>query len=686
MLDMLGSSFLALLNLKTILLFLGGNLLGTFVGAIPGLGGAVLLTVLLPFIYGMEPLRALVLLLAAHTGIYFSASITAILLNTPGAAESAATTIDGYAMSQQGKGARALGISAAATTIGGWVGVVVLVLMIPLMQKMSTFFQPSEYLLLAIFAIVLIGQLRSGSLTKGLLSGLFGLLISFVGYDPITGVLRFCFNWIYLYNGFNVTAVALGIFGLGEMFILYGRNRAVVENQDFEFSKQPGFRVMDGVRDVFGHLRLTVSSALIGTFLGLIPGIGGLAANFISYGHALKTSKHPEKFGTGIPEGVIAPEGSSIAKEAGSLVPTCALGIPSGVGMAILMSAFTILGIVPGPPMLTSHLGLIYGMAWVIAFGSLVASLTGLAVAPFLARVAQVPGPILVPFIFTFAYLGVYAASLNPGEILFMAVFGILGLVGRRYKYSLPAVLIGFILGQIIEKNFYLSVIFQGLHFFYRPLSDVLLLLIVALLVGPYLAKRFGKRSIEKMSMMKGSQAAVKVLRPELIVDVLWVVLSLSYLAIARAYPPDGRLIPDVVGVATLIIGLVQLAGNFIAVLRPFTHARAATEPDRKEHESLVLIANEQPSPVKGGNTAERRQLWAVAWAFGYVAAIYALGYLIAVPAFFLTYFLAKGQRNWKLAVISAAAMGLITWGVFEQLLMIRLPGSIFGSVASFLP
>ncbi len=682
MLDMLGSSFHSLLSLHTILLFLGGSLLGTIAGAIPGLGGAVLLTVLLPFIYGMEPLRALTLLLAAHTGIYFSASITAILLNTPGAAESAATTMDGYAMSQKGMGTRALGISAAATTIGGWVGVVVLVLMIPLMQKMSTFFQPSEYLLLSILAIVLIGQLRSGSLTKGLLSGLAGLLFSFVGYDPITGVLRFSFDWIYLYNGFNVTSVALGIFGLGEMFILYGRNQAVVQNQGFEFSKQPGFRVMDGVRDVFDHFGLTVRSALIGSFLGLIPGIGGLAANFISYGHAVKTSKHPEKFGTGIPEGVIAPEGSSISKEAGSLVPTCALGIPSGVGMAILMSAFTILGIVPGPPMLTSHVDLIYGMAWVIGIGSLLASLTGLAIAPLLARVAQVRGPMLVPFIFTFSYLGVYAASLNPGEILFMAVFGVLGLVGRRYHYSLPAALIGFILGKIIEKNLYLAISFQDMHFLSRPLSDLLILMIFALLFGPYITKRFGKRRNEKIATMKGSQTHVKVLRPELMVDVLWVLLSISYLAIARAYPPDGRLIPDVVGVATLIIGLVQLAGNFIPVLRPFTHARETTELDRnkKENESVTIVSNEKSSPVKGGNTAERRQLGAIGWAFAYVAGIYALGYIIAVPVFFLIYFLAKGNRNWKLAVISAAVMGLLTWGVFEQLLMIRLPGSIFFS------
>ncbi len=678
MLHMVVSSFNSLMNVQTILLILGGNLLGTFVGSIPGLGGAVLLTMLLPFLYGMQPVPALALLLAAHTGIYFSASITAILLNTPGAPESAATTFDGYAMSQQGKGARALGISATATTIGGWIGVILLILMIPLMYKLVTLFQPSEYLVLAILAIVLIGQLRSGSLTKGLLSGLFGLMISFVGYDPITGVQRFSFNWLSLYNGFNITAVALGLFGLGEMFILYGKNRAVAENLQVNFSRQPGARVLDGVRDVFDHFWLTVRSALIGTFLGLVPGIGGLAANFISYGQAIKTSKHPEKFGTGIPEGIIAPEGSSIAKEAGSLVPTCSLGIPGGVGMAVLMSAFTILGIVPGPPMLLSHLDLVYAMALVIAIGSLLASLTGLAIAPVLTRVSQVPGPILVPFIYTLSFLGVYAAALDSGQVIFVVAFGIVGLIARRYKYSLPAAMIGFILGSVAEKNLYLTVQFQGLHLFYRPLTDLLIVVILALLVGPYVTGHFRKRGQKEQMAAISNHTGIKILRLEFFVDVLWIVLSLYYLWTARVYPPAGRMIPDVVGTATLIVGLVQLAGDFIPVLRPFTHAREESKKDRETDENLPVAQEEIPKIAKGLSLNDRRQLMAVGWASAYVAGIYVLGYVVAVPLFFLTYFLVKSHRNWKMAVISATAMWLLTWGVFEQLLMVHLPGGIF--------
>lgn len=376
------------------LLLLVGMLAGTFIGVIPGLGGAVLLTMLLPFLYGMPVVPAIALMLAAHASIYFSGSITAILFNTPGAPESAATTYDGYAMTKQGRAARALGVSATATTFGGWVGFVILVLIIPEMYLLLTLFHPPEYLMLAILAVVLISQLKSASLTKGLLSGLFGLMLSLVGYDPVTGVQRFSFDILSLYNGINISVVALGLFAFSEMYYLYGANRAMAQGVSVNFSRQPGARVWDGVRDVFSHVGLTIRSSLIGVLVGLVPGVGGVAGNFIAYGQAMRTSKHPERFGQGTPEGIIAPEASSLSKEAGSLVPAVALGVPGTVGMAVLMSAFTILGLVPGPTMLTHHLPLVFSMAWVLAITSLFASLIGLFLAPVLARLTAVPGPV----------------------------------------------------------------------------------------------------------------------------------------------------------------------------------------------------------------------------------------------------------------------------------------------------
>jgi putative tricarboxylic transport membrane protein len=483
------TGFSGLLTPDALALLLLGTLIGTLVGAIPGLGGAVLLTLLLPFIYGLPIVPALALLLAAHTGIYFSGSVTAILFNTPGAPESAATTFDGYAMTQAGQPARALGISAAATTIGGWIGVALLFVLIPFMSKLATLFHASEYLALAVLAIVLIGQMRAASVTKGLLSGAIGLMASFVGYDPITGVQRFTNGYESLYSGFNITAAALGLFALSEMFRLYasGRRGLAAEAGAGPKSNHPDNRVLLGVRDVFQHPWLTIRSAILGTVLGIVPGIGGIAANFISYGQAMKTSKHPERFGQGTPEGIIAPEASSISKEAGNLLPTVALGVPGGVGMAVLLSGFTILGIVPA--MLKDHVDAVWAMALVIGVGSLLSSLTGLGLAPLLGRLAQVPGRMLVPFVIALGFLGVYAAADDMAQVSVMVGFGVLGYLMTRFGYSLPAAMIGFILGKVVENNLYLVSQLQGWGSLKRPITDLMVLITLLSLFGPLLKK-----------------------------------------------------------------------------------------------------------------------------------------------------------------------------------------------------
>lgn len=495
---------------QAILLLLVGTLLGTVVGAVPGLGGAVLLTLLLPFIYNMSIVPALALLLAAHTGIYFSGSITAILFNTPGAPESAATTFDGYAMTQAGRPARALGISATATTAGGWIGVVLLMVLIPFMDKLTTLFHPSEFLALAVLAIVLIGQMRARTVTKGLISGALGLMVSFVGYDPITGIQRFTDGQISLYNGFNVTTVALGLFAFAEMFRLYGSPaRATNAIGGLKLSGgEPGTRVRDGIRDVAQHKWLTFRSAVLGTILGIIPGVGGVAANFVSYGQAAKISKHPERFGTGTPEGIIAPEASSISKEAGNLLPTVALGVPGGVGMAVLMSGFSILGMVPGPSMLTTHQNAVWAMAFVIGISSLLASLMGLGMAPGLARLASMPSRTLVPFVLALGLLGVYAATQEISQTVGVFVFGLVGWAMVRFGYSVPATMIGFLLGKVVENNLYLVRNLQGWSALQRPLTAAMVAIIVLSLFGP-LIKTIRSRRRRAQGRGPASTAAI---------------------------------------------------------------------------------------------------------------------------------------------------------------------------------
>ena len=682
----MAAGFQALLSPSVIALLLTGMLAGTFVGVIPGLGGAVLLTMLLPFLYGMDVVQGLALMVAAHASIYFAGSITAILLNTPGAPESAPTTIDGYAMTRQGKAARALGISAAATTLGGWIGFVALIGVIPLMLQLITILKPPEFLLLAILAVVLVSQLHSGSPTKGLLSGIFGFLMAFVGYDPITGVQRFSFNILALYNGFNIVVVALGLFAMSEMFHLFGVKRAPAEGATLSLSQQPGARVLDGVRDVFTHPWLVLRSAAIGVIVGVVPGVGGIAGNFISYGQAVRTSRHPELFGTGTPEGIIAPESSSLSKEASSFIPTLALGIPSTVGTAVMLGALQILGVAPGPTMLTTNLPLVFTIAWTLAITSLLASVIGLVLAPWLARITLLPGPILVPFVYVLGMLGAYAATTDMLEVAAVVGFGIVGLVMRRLGYSLPGAIIGFILGGVVQNNLYLTEHLGGWRFVTQPLADVLVAVIVLVLAAPFLQRR-GKR---RRAQIAGTAAAVDssgvtpeesaapapLSTLELVVDLVWVAFTAGYVVTAWGYPAAAGLVPLSFGTVALAIALIQLAGHFIPRLRGFTHPRrlsvamAAGMPSAQHGDGEVAP---QPRPT----SADRRELMAIGWAVALVLAIYLVGYAIALPVFMLAYFTFGYPMGWKIAGLSAAGIWLLTYPIIEQGLGVHLSGGL---------
>jgi putative tricarboxylic transport membrane protein len=564
-----------------------GTVLGVFVGAIPGLGGIVLMVVLLPFLYNKDPALALALLLGSHSAIYYAGSTTAILINTPGAPESAATCIDGYAMTRRGEAPRALGISAASTAFGGLFGAAVILAAVPVMLSLVNVFHPPEYFLLAILAIVVIGQLQAGSVTKGLLSGLFGFMLSFVGAAASTGTLRFTLGNLQMYNGINTATAAIGLFAISQMFILYGTNRRAAGAASFMLSRDVWAEVRAGIREVAQYPWLTLRSAVLGVLCGVIPGIGATAANFLSYGQAMRTSRNPERFGTGTPEGIIAPEASSISKEAGALIPTVALGVPNGPAMAVILAAFSILGLAPGPSMLTTHLSLVFWMVVVLAVSSLLASAIGLGLAPVLAKVTTLPSRLLVPFVLTLATVGAFASTGLMLQVALMMAFGVVGLSMRRYNYSLPAVIVGLVLGLTAENNLDLTVQLFSWRFVERPLSDVLLAVILAVIALGY-RNRSGRRASrvaaarqtgegaagrERGESAPGERPRRPVVRSpgELVVDIVWVVGAALYVNAARHYPSPANIGPTYLGLAALIVGAVQLVGGFFPGFRRIT-------------------------------------------------------------------------------------------------------------------
>ena len=462
-------------DLQVVLLILCGAVVGLVIGVIPGLGGLATLALLLPFAYGMEPVPALALILGAYSALYFGGSITAILLNTPGTGEQVVTTFDGYKMTQQGKGARALGASATASSLGGLIGVCVMIVAVPFVRWIMYFIRPPEMFALGLLGVAAIGILSAGSVTRGLLSGLLGLMISFIGYDPITGTPRFTGGLLQLYDGLGITAMTLGLFAVAEMLHLFAGGRAIADQGGYSLSHQPGSGVLDGVKDAFRHFRTVLEGGIIGAGSGLIPGLGGTVAMFFSYARAKQRSSRPEEFGRGAVAGVLAPEAANNAKEGGSLVPTIAFGIPGSSGMAIFIGIFLILGLEPGPRMISENLDIVFFMALSIAGASVIASLIGLSIAPYIALASYVRPQVLVPALVTISFMGGFLDSRTFTAVTITLLAGLLGFWLNLLKYSTAGLILGFLMGPLVERYLFLSLQAYGSDFFLRPLSLTIL-------------------------------------------------------------------------------------------------------------------------------------------------------------------------------------------------------------------
>lgn len=464
-----------------------GILIGLFIGIVPSLGGNFCLCILIPFIFKMDPNIALSFLLGAHAVVATGGSITAVLLNTPGSEMNAATVFDGFPMTQKGQGGRALGNALTASAVGGVFGALCLAISIPIMRKIILAFGPPEFFMMTVLGIAFIAVVGMGSLFKSLIAGLLGLLISLIGYDPITGVVRFSFGTMYLYEGVDLLPVMMGLFAIAEMIDL-GIKGGIIQ-QETTINKYEKTGVLDGVKDVFIHWWLVLRCSSLGAFIGMVPGLGGTIAAFVAYGHAVQTSKHPELFGTGIVEGVIAPEAANNAKEGGALIPTVGFGIPGSSGMAILLGAFMIMGIIPGPEMLTTKLSLTWSMVWLVAIANIIGAFICLLLANKFVKIAQVRASLLVPTVIVLSLVGTYAVEMSFGGLVIAGIFGIIGYQMKKYKFSRATVIIGLVLGDIAERNLHLSLmLYKGL-FIIRPITLILLAMTVITVILPFLGK-----------------------------------------------------------------------------------------------------------------------------------------------------------------------------------------------------
>lgn len=475
MLEAAYAGLMGILRPDVLLLMLLAVFIGTIVGFLPGIGGNFLLAMLIPFTFGMEPIQGFVFLLAGHAVIGTGSAISAILFNTPGSGNSAATVLDGYPLAKQGQGGRAVGASLSASGIGGLIGAAALIVVIPVMRPLVLSFGPPEFFMLTMLGISFIATLSGRNVSKGLMAGGLGLLVSMIGTDPSTGIVRFGMGQLYLNDGLHLVPVVVGLFAVSEMIALGVRGGSIAEQVG-----TVGGDVWAGLMDTFRHLGLTVRASLIGVFIGFLPGLGGDAAGWFTYGHAMQTSKHPEKFGKGAIEGVIGPEAANNSKEGGALIPTIGFGVPGSSGMAILLGAFLILGVAPGPKMLTEHLAVTFSMAWTLAIANVIGVVFGLLLANPLARLTYLPVSFIVPVIMAFATLGAYTTSNDYGDLIVALLFGVTGYEMSKHRYPKAPLILGLILGEIAEVNLHISYSLWGPAFLLRPITLILLLATLA--------------------------------------------------------------------------------------------------------------------------------------------------------------------------------------------------------------
>src|SRR6202047_1705523 len=420
-----------LLEPPRLMLLFVGVIIGLAIGVVPGLSGIVGLAMLIPFTYNLDEYTAFALLLGMAAVITSSDFITAVLFGVPGHVGAAATVIDGHAMARKGEAGRAFGAGFAASLAGGIIGAVVLGISIPILRPLMLSIGSPELLGFTLFGMSMVATLSGRAPLKGLTAAGIGLMISMIGSRSQSGTLRWTFDWLYLWDGVPLVPATLGVFALPELCELaVSRKRIAGDNApDIKLSSQ-----WLGVRDVCEHWWLVLRCGVLGTALGAIPGIGSAVIDWIAYGYAQRTEKNPETFGTGDVRGVIAPEASNNAKEGGHLVPTIAFGVPAGASMAILLGAFLMHGLTPGPDMLTKQLDVTYTIVRSMPRAHGIGALLGLSASRWLAMVSTVRPQILLPIVLSLVFVAAYEGSHDWGDLYSVMIFGVVGWIMKRLR------------------------------------------------------------------------------------------------------------------------------------------------------------------------------------------------------------------------------------------------------------
>ena len=668
--DMLHSAAHALLIIldPTRLMYLfGGVCMGLSLGILPGIGGIAGTALLLPFTYNLDPPTAFALLLGLGATTTTADPIAAILFGAPGHAASAATTLDGYPMTRRGEAGRALGASYMAALIGGLFGALLMAVALPILRPIILYIGSPELLGVAVFGISMVAVLSGNAPLRGLTAACFGMMLSMIGTDPQSGTLRWTMDSLYLWDGLPLVPLTLGIFALPELCDLAIGRMAVVQ-EGMTLDTKSGMLL--GVQDCMKHWFLILRCSWLGAAMGAIPGIGASVIDWISYGHALRTEKGAsETFGTGDVRGVIAAESATNAREGGALVPTVAFGVPSSAGMAILLGAFLIHGLVPGPEMLTKHLDITYSMVWSIAIANILGSGLCFLFSGQLAKIATLRYTLFMPGVLSLIYIGAFEASRNWGDIFSLMFFGMLGWAMKHFKWPRPPLVLGFILGGTIERYMFISIQRYGISWMLRPFVVVMFIMAGLSLLRPLLADIRTHGGVKKMV----SQWGHPMFSPENLFAAALLCLFIAMIAASLDWSFAARIIPTIVGTGAILFCSLSLINDVFGL-----HERAGSGvvagKSQKIHMDIASKTAHLPTKI-----ILTRGFLFFGWMAGFAACMALIGLIPTVPVFIMSFMRFEGREPWKIVIPMAASVVALIYVVFDQLLAIPWPPTLAG-------
>ncbi|MDH3229491.1 MAG: tripartite tricarboxylate transporter permease [Alphaproteobacteria bacterium] len=633
-----------------------GTLLGLMIGVIPGIGGLVGLALLLPFTFTMDPYTALAFLVGVQSVTTTSDTIPAVLFGVPGTTGSAATVLDGHPMAKRGEAGRAFGAAFTASVCGGLFGAVVLAVSIPVLRPFILSVGTPELLAICLLGLTLVATLSYGALMKGLIAAAVGLLLSTIGDEPQTGELRWTFDMLYLWDGLSLVPLALGLFAVPEIIDL-GASRGTIAG---DHAKSEPWQQMEGVRDAIRNWWLVLRCSAIGTLLGSIPGVGANVIDWVAYAFGARTLKGAaETFGKGDVRGVIASEASNNAKEGGALVPTLAFGVPGSASMALLLGAFLIHGLAPGPKMLEENLDITFTMIWSVALANIMGAGACFLFAGKFAKIATVRAGVLVPLVFAIMAIGAFQGGKDYGDLVTLLILGTLGWAMKRLNWPRAPMVLAFVLGGLVENYLFISHTLHGFDWMLRPVPLVVWAVVIFMFGRPLFARLRRRRetSLEK------KQAPPRLVGNERFADVvLWTgaaVLFVYVIVSSASWEFAAFLMPRTLA----ILGLATIIIHIVAAWTAGTYRASA--------------------PGEGATIVDQHNILRVAvqglWLGGLIVAIAIVGMLPALFLFVFLYMVVEGRMHWGRALLILLPFSLATFMLFHETLHVPWPRSYLG-------